>query len=506
MTVRGRRESELARVERCDLCILGAGIAGLNALFAATHYLTSSQRVVLIDRNPRPGGMWNDAYDYVRLHQPHGLFTAGNIPWKLGRPRDYLAGKSEVLDHLQHCVEVLGTKVTLDVFYGYEYESHQEVRGEDGVEVRISCAPTSPAAPPLRVEAGRFVKAYGAEISPKAPLELSSAKVVSLSPDQRDLLGGDLAASAAPVYVVGGGKTAVDTAHALLSRFPGRDVNVVAGSGMVFTSRDKMFPAGARRWWGGVSPTTVMMDVARRFDGTNEREVHEYFRARYGTSVFQECRHFLFGTLSEEESETVAAGVNEVMMEHLADVVDREGRTEMVFRSGRTRAIEPGSFVVNCTGYLLVNERPYEPYVSEQGAVVSVQLRSAVHVLSSLAAYFLVHLLYTGKIRETRLYELDLQALQRASRSALPFGMLALAIHNAGHLVEAVPRRALSECGIDLECWYPLPRRLLTLLRFMWNRRRDVEHHRRSLDTLRERFGVRCGPLDLASRSTGASA
>lgn len=61
----------------CDLCILGAGIAGLNALFAASRYLTRDQKVVLIDRRPNAGGMWNAAYDYVRLHQPHPMFTAG---------------------------------------------------------------------------------------------------------------------------------------------------------------------------------------------------------------------------------------------------------------------------------------------------------------------------------------------------------------------------------------------------------------------------------------------
>ncbi|HWS94142.1 MAG TPA: NAD(P)-binding protein [Mycobacterium sp.] len=66
-------------VKTCDVCIVGAGIAGLNALFAASRYLSRDQKVILIDRRARAGGMWVDVYSYVRLHQPHPMFTAGNI-------------------------------------------------------------------------------------------------------------------------------------------------------------------------------------------------------------------------------------------------------------------------------------------------------------------------------------------------------------------------------------------------------------------------------------------
>ena len=86
-------------VETCDVCIVGAGIAGLNALFVASRYLSPGQKVILLDRRARVGGMWVDTYPYVRLHQPHPMFTAGNIKWTLGKDRSYLATKGEVLDH-----------------------------------------------------------------------------------------------------------------------------------------------------------------------------------------------------------------------------------------------------------------------------------------------------------------------------------------------------------------------------------------------------------------------
>ena len=55
----------------------------------------------LLPANGKRGGQWNDQYDFVRLHQPYAMFTAGDQKWRLpGRDRTYLATRREVLDHL----------------------------------------------------------------------------------------------------------------------------------------------------------------------------------------------------------------------------------------------------------------------------------------------------------------------------------------------------------------------------------------------------------------------
>ena len=77
---------------RCELCIVGAGLAGLNALAAACDYLRPSDRVVLADRRPCAGGMWNTSYDHVALHQPHPMFTAGKA--RCGSPGRRLGARS----------------------------------------------------------------------------------------------------------------------------------------------------------------------------------------------------------------------------------------------------------------------------------------------------------------------------------------------------------------------------------------------------------------------------
>ena len=126
----------------------------------------------------------------------------------------------------------------------------------------------------------------------------------------------------------------------------------------------------------------------------------------------------MLGVLSEAENHTISAGLNDVVMDYLEDAVDRNGTTELVFRSGSTKTIQSGSWVVNCTGYVGITEdRPYEPYVSPSGAVVSVNMRSATLHLPSYAGYFLGHLLFLGKLSGIPLYEVDWQQLRTNRRS-----------------------------------------------------------------------------------------
>ena len=84
-----------------DLCIVGAGYAGVNALHAAKDYLSPGTRVLVVDQRDGYAGQWRDQYPYVRLHQPYRHFTAGDVPWALDKPRDYLAARDEVVAHFQ---------------------------------------------------------------------------------------------------------------------------------------------------------------------------------------------------------------------------------------------------------------------------------------------------------------------------------------------------------------------------------------------------------------------
>ncbi len=479
--------------ETCDVCIVGAGIAGLNALFAASRYLSRYDRVILIDRRPRVGGMWVDVYPYVRLHQPHPMFTAGNIEWTIGKDRAYLATKGEVLEHFQHCMDVIRERVQVDEYFGWDFESEDEANGTVRVTVRADDGRI------LVIETTRLIKAYGLGITPNEPLDISSSRVHSVSPDSCDVRTGDISKSDSPVWIIGGGKTAMDTAHALITTYPGRQVNLVAGRGTFFSTRDSLFPSGTRRWWKGTPTSNLGTQLSGRYDGTNEAEVQGWYRATHGTFLTPQADNFVLGVLSEAENRTISAGLNDVVMDYLEDAVDRNDTTELVFRSGSTKAIQPNSWVVNCTGYVkFPDEFPYEPYVSPSGAIVSINVRSAILHLPAFIGYFLGHLMFLDKLGDIPLYEVDWMALRQKAPLAFPYVLFALVQHNLSLIYDNVPRRVFNENGLDFDKWYPLPRRLPGMVRFVLTHRQERERQRRVLDTVRERFNIRCGPLGAA--------
>ncbi|MGB8404642.1 MAG: FAD-dependent oxidoreductase [Mycobacterium sp.] len=485
----------MEQLERCDVCIVGAGIAGMNALFVAGQYLRPGQRAILIDRRARTGGMWVDTYDYVRLHQPHPLFTVGNIGWTLNREPSYLATKSEVLGHFTHCLDVIRQRITVDEFFGWTMQSDEE----SGDGVRVTC--TSDDGRTLVVETARLIKAYGAEVEPNEPLPVSSHHVRSVSPDSCDVRCGPINSSDAPIWIVGSGKTAMDTARTLITARPGREVNLLAGSGTYFLCRDRVVPTGGERWWGGVPFDALAGELTRLFDGTNEYEVARVFRARCGVWLTPGTGNFLLGIVSTADTEMIAAGLNQVVMDHFVDAVDHDGRTELQLRSGAVRQIAPDSWIINCTGYLLRSPRQYEPYTTPSGRVLSINSRAATLHLTTYMGYFLTHLMFTDQLADVPLYELDTFALRRKSNAAFPYALMSLAQHNMSLISDVLPAKVFLDCGLDPARWYPLPRRAVGIARFMATHHRQRPHLRRTLDTIAERFDVRCAPLGQLQRA-----
>lgn len=473
-----------------DLCIIGAGIAGLNALVVATAYLSRSDRVILADSRPGPGGMWVDTYDYVRLHQPHGIFTAGNIRWELGKPKSHLATKPEVLDHLAHCLAVAEGRVALERAFGWRYVDHQDVDGQVLVTLESSDGHTRT----LRTR--RLIKAFGHRIRPNDALTTSSTRVRSTTPEALGADAGPLRDDDAPIWIIGSGKTAMDTAHLLIDAFPGRSINMLAGPGTVFAHRDQFFPIGSSRWWTGTPINTMLRELGSRFDGTNEDDVREWYEATYGIGPIPAARNFISAYLSEAELTAITAGLTSVEAEYFSDAVDRGDEVELVLRSGDTRPTPAGTWLVNCTGSLLRESHPYEPFLSAAGTTMSIQMRSsATGIFSAFAGYYLTHLFLRGDLGKVGLYALDVEELGAKDKTVVTYASMCLALHNLSLLTDALPKMVIMNCGLDFDRWYPFPRRLLGMMAFLRTHRRDRDRHRRTLDTVADRFGVRGGPL-----------
>ncbi|WP_206956275.1 hypothetical protein [Trinickia acidisoli] len=89
-----------------DYLVQGAGATGLAFVDSLLDH-PSDDEIVVVDRHDHPGGHWNDAYPFVRLHQPAATYGLASSP--LGHDRVEtdgmnsgffdLATKSEILAH-----------------------------------------------------------------------------------------------------------------------------------------------------------------------------------------------------------------------------------------------------------------------------------------------------------------------------------------------------------------------------------------------------------------------
>ncbi|HWP10635.1 MAG TPA: NAD(P)-binding protein [Ramlibacter sp.] len=92
-------------VVEVDYLIKGAGAAGMA--FADSLLTESRATIAIVDRHHRPGGHWNHAYPFVRLHQPSAFYGVNSRPLgsgakdEVGFNKGYyeLASGSEVLSY-----------------------------------------------------------------------------------------------------------------------------------------------------------------------------------------------------------------------------------------------------------------------------------------------------------------------------------------------------------------------------------------------------------------------
>ena len=88
---------------QADYLIIGAGAVGMA--FADTLLSETQATIALVDRRHRPGGHWNDAYPYVRLHQPSAYYGVNS--WPLGSGEKDESGLNKGFYELASGLEVL---------------------------------------------------------------------------------------------------------------------------------------------------------------------------------------------------------------------------------------------------------------------------------------------------------------------------------------------------------------------------------------------------------------
>ncbi|MCA0375586.1 MAG: NAD(P)/FAD-dependent oxidoreductase [Gemmatimonadetes bacterium] len=86
-----------------DYLVIGAGATALAFVDSLTTH--SAATVMIVDGHDAPGGHWNDAYPFVRLHQPSAYYGVDSVP--LGRGLRDRAGLNAGMMELSSGAEVL---------------------------------------------------------------------------------------------------------------------------------------------------------------------------------------------------------------------------------------------------------------------------------------------------------------------------------------------------------------------------------------------------------------
>ena len=192
-----------------DYLIMGAGAAGMA--FADSVLNETEATLAIVDRRDRPGGHWNDAYPFVRLHQPATYYGVNSVPLgsgtidQMGLNAGFhaLASGSEVVSHYDQAMRqhfLPSGRV--------RYFPMSEV-DDDGVVTSLLSGERH------SVQAGRFVDATHSRMR----IPSTTPPTYTVAPGATCIPPNDLP-RVAPAYndfvVIGAGKTGMDACIWLL--------------------------------------------------------------------------------------------------------------------------------------------------------------------------------------------------------------------------------------------------------------------------------------------------
>ena len=219
-----------------DYLVVGAGAMGVafaDEIIRQSRDLT----VVLVERQAKAGGHWNNAYRFVRLHQPASFYGVNSEP--LGDGGRDLASGPKILAYYERVIEKLSATGRLTFFPQCDYEGEGRFRStvaEDLVyQVTVRRKTVDATYSQITVPSTR-------------PPAYSVADGITLVPINEL---SNLHRAWGRYVVIGAGKTGMDAALFLLDRGvdPDRITWVVPNPAWLL-NRDYTFPDMAARVFG----------------------------------------------------------------------------------------------------------------------------------------------------------------------------------------------------------------------------------------------------------------
>lgn len=305
---------------QADYLVIGAGATAMA--FVDTLVSETTATVVMVDRNPSPGGHWISAYPYVRLHQPSAYYGVNSRPLgsdtidSTGLNKGFyeLAGGAEVCAYFDAVMrqQLLPTG-RVSYFPMSEYLGDGRIRTPGGEEIEIAAR---------RVVDSTFV---GITVPSMRPPPYDVAPGVDCVPPNElpQRAGYD------EYVIVGAGKTAMDACLWLLG-------HGVAPSRLTWIKpRDSWLLNRANIQPGPQFTKAVLADVTAALKSVQSADSVDDLFARLAQA----------GSLLRID-ESVQPRMYRCAIASLAEL-EQLRRIDQVVRLGHVRAVEPGRVVLD---------------------------------------------------------------------------------------------------------------------------------------------------------------
>jgi len=375
-----------------DYLVIGSGAVGMA--FVDVLLDETDAEFVIVDRHHMPGGHWNDAYPFVRLHQPSAFYGVSST--KLGSDRIDETGSNKGYFELASGAEVLAyyERVMRERFLPsgrVRYFPFSEVVGDGRFRSLLSGEETTADVRKRTVDGTFFNTSVPATHKRKFAVD---EKAACVTPNELPRQ----AAAHRQFTIVGAGKTAMDAAVWLLDH--GADPEVVSW----IVPRDSWLMNRAQ-----TQPSLDFFDDAiGGFAGqleacANASSVDDLFDrleesgAMLRIDPARRPTMFHYATISKGEIEQLRRIEN----------VLRQGRVESIepdaihFANGKRAPANPATLYIDCTATAVEFAAETRP-VFERRRITLQSLRSPLLPLSAaIAGYVEAH--YNDDVDKNRL-------------------------------------------------------------------------------------------------------
>jgi len=324
-----------------DYLVIGSGAVGMTFVDTMLDE-TEDTTFVIVDRHHLPGGHWNDAYPFVRLHQPSAYYgvastpLGGNLVDTVGSNKGYyeLASGAEVLSYFERVMrERLLASGRVQYFPLHDYKG-------DGVFGALLSDETYKVDVNRRIVDGTYF----------------NTTVPSMHTRKFDVAGGvtcvapndlpRLAGAFKNFTVLGGGKTAMDAAVWLLDHgAPAEAITWVCPRASWLINRSTTQPG--KRFFnetvGGIADQFEAMMAATSPEDLFLRMEAAGVMLRIHKDI--EPTMFHHATVSTGEAEQLARIETVIREERVASL----SPGEMKFQSGKSVSAAEDTLYVDCT-------------------------------------------------------------------------------------------------------------------------------------------------------------